>query len=77
MGIFPGTPSFTNMSFVDSRDPLTAHSYLLHTLRVFVGKRGLTGVQNVLLPATHCSKELSLTVYNLICLHPIHLLQLA
>ena len=41
----PRTPSFTNLSFVDSPDPLTGHSILLHTLRAFVGKRGLTFVR--------------------------------
>jgi len=45
MGFFPWTAFFTNMSFVDSPNPLTAHSYHLHTLRVFVGKKGLTSVQ--------------------------------
>ena len=39
------TPSFTNSSFVDSPDPLTGHSILLHTLRAFVDKRGLTIVR--------------------------------
>ena len=42
MVLFPRTPSFTNLSFVDSPDPLTGHSILLHTLLTFVGKRGLT-----------------------------------
>ena len=36
------TSSFTNVSFVDSPDPLTRHSILLHTLHVFIGTRGLT-----------------------------------
>jgi len=42
MGFFPRTASFTNLSFVDAPNPLTGHSYLLHTLYVFVGTRGLT-----------------------------------
>jgi len=29
----------------DSPDPLTGHSYLLHTLPIFVGKRGVTCVK--------------------------------
>jgi len=41
MGVFPRTPAFTNLSFVDAPNPLTGHSYLLHTLHVFVGTRGL------------------------------------
>ena len=53
--LFPGSPIwdfslglhlFTNVSFVHSPDLLTTgHSYLLHTVRVFVGKRGLTCTQ--------------------------------
>ena len=42
MVLLPWTPSSTNLSFVGSPDPLTEHSVLLYTLRVFVGKRGLT-----------------------------------
>ena len=38
----PWTPSSTNLSFLDSPDPLTGHSILLHALRGFVGKTGLT-----------------------------------
>ena len=45
MVLLPRTPSVTNLSFVDSPDPLTRHSILLHTLRAFVGKRGLTFVR--------------------------------
>ena len=45
MVLLPRTPSCTNSSFVDSPDPLTGHSILLHTLRAFVGKRGLTIVR--------------------------------
>jgi len=65
------------MSFVDSPDPLTGHSYLLHTIRVFVGKRGLTCIQNVLLPSTHSSDYLSSSVCNLMSHCPIHLIPLA
>jgi len=35
------------MFFVDSADPLTGYSDLLHTLHVFVGQRDLTLEQNV------------------------------
>ena len=45
MGFFPRTPFFISLSFVDAPDPLTGHSYHLHTLHVFVGLRGLTFVQ--------------------------------
>jgi len=45
IGFFPRTPSFTNVSFVDSPDPLTGHSVLLHILHVFVAKRGLTCIR--------------------------------
>jgi len=45
IGFFPRIPSFTNLSFVDAPDPPTGHSYLLHTLQVFVGTRGLTFVR--------------------------------
>jgi len=51
MGFFPRTPSFTNLSSVDAPDPLTGHSYRLHTLHDFVGTRGLTFVQSVLSPS--------------------------
>jgi len=51
MGIFPQTPSCTNLSFVDTPNPLTVHSYLLHTLHVFVATRGLTFVQTIPLPS--------------------------
>jgi len=39
MGFLPRTPSFANPSFLESPAPVTWHSYLLHTLRLFVGKR--------------------------------------
>jgi len=74
IGIFPRTPSFTNLSSVDSPDPLTGHSYRLHTLHDFVGKRGLTFVRNVLLPSTRSSDCLSSSVCNLMRRRPIHLL---
>jgi len=74
MGFFPWTPSFTNLSFVDAPDPLTGHSYLLHTLHVFVGTRVLTFVQFVPLPSTHSSNYVSSSVCNLMRCHPIHLL---
>ena len=52
-GLSPSDHLFTKMSFVDSPIPLTGHSYLLHTLHVFVGTRGETWVQNVPLPLTN------------------------
>jgi len=74
MGFFPRTPSFTNLSSVDAPDPLTGHSYLLHTLHDFVGPRGLTFVRNVLLPSTHSSDCLSSSACNLMSRRLIHLL---
>jgi len=74
MGFSPQTPSFTNVSFGDSPDPLTGHSHLLHALRIFVGKRGLTCMQNVPLHSTHSSDCLSSSVCNLMRSRPIHLL---
>jgi len=62
---------------VDAPDPLTGHSYLLHTLHVFVGTRGLTFVQNVPLPSTHYSDTLSSSVCNIMRRRPIRLLPLA
>ena len=59
MGFFPRTLSFTNLSFVDAPDPLTGHSYILHTLQVFVSTWGLTFVENVPLPLSHYSDSLS------------------
>jgi len=55
MGFLPRTRSFTNLSSVDAPDPLTGHSYLLHTLHDLVGTRGLTFVRSVPLPSTHSS----------------------
>jgi len=77
LGFFPRTPSFTNLSSVDAPDPLTGHSYLLHTLHDFVGTRGQTLVQNVPLPSTHSSNCLSSSVCNLMRHRLIHLLPLA
>jgi len=77
MSFFPWTLSCTNWSFVDAPNPLTGHSYLLHTLHVFVGTRGLTSVQNVLLPLTNSSDCLSSSVCDIMCRCPIHLLPLA
>jgi len=79
IGFFPRTPSFTNLSSVDAPDPLTGHSYLLHTPHAFVpvGTRGLTCVQHVLLPSTQPSDCLSSSVCNLMRRRPIHLPPLA
>ena len=73
MGFFPSTPSFANLSFVDSPDSLTGHSYLLRTLRVFVGKRGLTCMQQVQLLSTYSFHLLSSSVCNFMHCRPIHL----
>ena len=72
MGFVPRSPSFTNLSFVDPPDPLTGHSFLLCTLHLIVGIRGLTLVQNVLLPLTNPSNNLLSRVCNLLRLYPIH-----
>jgi len=77
MGFFPQTPSFTNLSFLELPAPVTRHSYLLRTLRLLVGKRGLTFMQNVLLPSSHCPDDLSSSVCNLMRHCPIYLLPLA
>jgi len=77
MDFFPRTPSFTNLSSVDAPDPLTGHSYLLHTLHDFVGTRGLTFVRNVPLLPTYASDCLSSSVCNLMRCLPIPLLLLA
>jgi len=58
-------------------DPLTGHSYLLHTLHDFVATRGLTCVRNVPLPLTQPSDSLSSSVSNLMRHLPIHLPLLA
>jgi len=77
IGIFPRTPSFTNLSFVDAPHPLTGHSYLLHTPQDFVGTRRLAFARNVQLPSTLPSDCLSSSVCNLIRRCPIHLPPLA
>jgi len=77
IGIFPRTPSFTNLSSVDAPDPLTGHSYLLHTPHAFVLTRRLTCVQGVPLPLTYSYNCLSSSVCNLMRRRPIHLPPLA
>ena len=62
MGLFPQTPSCTNMCFVDSPDQLTGHRYLLYTLHVFVGKRCRTCLRDILLLSTYSSDHLSLSL---------------
>jgi len=74
IGFFPRTPSFTNLSSVDSPHPLTGHSYRLHTPYHFGGTGGLTVGQNVPLPSTHSSDSLSSSVCSIMRRHPIHLL---
>jgi len=74
IGFFPRTPSLTNLSFVDAPDPLTAHSYPLHTLHDLVGTRGLTFRRNVLSPSTHSADCPSSSVCDLMRRRPIHLL---
>jgi len=77
MGFFTRTPSFTNLSSVDAPDPLTGHSYLLHTLQDFLGTSGLTFVRKVPLLPTHSCDCLSSTVCNLMRRAPILLPLLA
>jgi len=77
IGFVPRTPSCTNLSSVDSPDPLTGHSFRLHTPHDFVGTRGLTFMQNVPLPPTHSSDNLSSSGCNLMRRRPVHLLPLA
>jgi len=77
IGFFPQTPSFTNLSSMDAPDPLTGHSYLLHTLHELVVTRGPTFLRNVPLPSTHSSDCLSSSFCNLIRRLPIHLPLLA
>ena len=72
-----GLHLLTNLSFVDAPDPLTGHSYLLHTLHDFVGTRRLTFVRKVLLLPTHPSACLSSRVCNIMRRRPIRLLPLA
>jgi len=73
LGIFPWTPSFTNLSSVDAPDLLTGHSYLLHTPHEFVVTRGLTCVPSVPSPSTHSSDCLSSSVCSSRRRHPTHL----
>jgi len=73
IGFFPRIPSFTNLSFVDAPDPLTGHSYLVHTLQVFVGTRGLRFVRNVPLPTANSPHCLSLSVCSFMRRRPIAL----
>ena len=73
IGIFPRPLSFTNLSSVDAPDPLTGHSYPLHTLHDFVSTMGQTFVQIVPLPSTLSSDCLSSGVCNLMRRGPIHL----
>jgi len=77
IGISPQSPSFTNLSSVDSPDPLTGHSYRLHTLHDLVGTRGLTFVQNIPSPSTHSPDGLSSSVCSFMRPLPIHLLPVA
>jgi len=74
MGLFPRTASFTNLSSVDTPDPLTGHSYLHQTLHFFVGTRGITFQQKVLLPTTHSSVLRSSSVGNILLHGLTHLL---
>jgi len=75
MGFFPRSPSFTNLSFLELPAPVTGDSYLLHTVRVFVGKRGLTYMQNIVSPSTYCSDGICSIVGDFIRRLPIHMLQ--
>jgi len=75
MALLPPTPSWTNMSFVDSPDPLTGHCYSLDTLHVFVGKRCQTGVkmscahQPTLLPSCLRVSVTTCAVIRFTCFH--------
>jgi len=66
IGFLSRTPSGTNLSSVDALNPLTGHSYLLHTLHVFVGMRGVTFLQSVPLLPTHSAEVRSSSVCNLV-----------
>jgi len=72
MAFFPQTLSFTNLSSEHAPDPLTGHSYFLHTLHVFVGTRGLAFVQTVLSLSTQASDWLCSSVCNLMPHRLIH-----
>jgi len=75
MALLPPTPSWTNMSFVDSPDPLTGHCYPLDTLNIFVGKRCQTWVkmsrhhQPTLLPGCLRMSATTCAVVRFTCLH--------
>jgi len=73
----PRTPSFANPSLPQSPGPVTGHSYLLHTLRIFVGKRGLTLIQKVPLHMPHPCDGLSSSVCSVMHHCLIHLFPLA
>jgi len=77
MGLVPQTATFTNMCVVDSPDPITRHSDFLHTLPLCVGKRALSGMQNVPIPATHSSPCWPSSVGNCMRSLPLHLPELA
>jgi len=77
MGFFPLSSSFTNKFFVDSPDPLTGYSDLLHTLHVFVGQRDLTRMQSVPWLSTYSSYCWSSSVCNFMRRRPNHLPLLA
>jgi len=70
---FPSDSIFYQPVLCGCNQSLTGHSYLLHTIHVFVGTRGLTFVQSVLLLSTHSSQWLSSSVCNLIRHRLIHL----
>jgi len=74
-GCFPSDSIFYQLVLCESADPLTVHSYLLHTLHVFVDMRGIISGQSVLLPATHSSECRSSSVDHIMRRHPIHLPQ--
>ena len=73
LGFFTQTPSFAHPPFQDSTDAVTGHSYLLHTLCVFVCKRGVISMQNIPSQSALSPDCLSSSVSNLMRRHPIHL----
>jgi len=74
-GGFPSDSIFYQLVLCDSADPLTVHSYLLHTLHVFVDMRGIISEQSVLLPSTHSSDCRSSNVDHIMRRRPTHLPQ--
>jgi len=72
-GRLPSDSIFYQLVLCGCTHPLTGHSYLLHTLHDFVGTRGLTCVQGVLLHSTHSSDSLSSSVRSFMRRRPIHL----